>query len=162
VNSSEQWHTYPQYWNSSSNFTKLHSNANWTLSYMQLRPHVERQLPQGEKNVQPDPRNTVPRLYLLSYPAAYTSSPLKSEQFWTVTWSFFVCVSISSEMVSCFNTANRRKTNYRRDLHAVPSLEYIRGTYVLSTTKFTSRHSNRLERNTCNLDIVNSIPVLAN
>jgi hypothetical protein len=33
-----------------------------------------------------DSRNMVPRLYWLSYPAAYTSSPLYSEQFWTVTY----------------------------------------------------------------------------
>jgi hypothetical protein len=32
-------------------------------------------------NLTKDPQNTVPRLYLLSYPAAYISSPIKSEQF---------------------------------------------------------------------------------
>jgi hypothetical protein len=64
---------------------------NKTLSYIQSRPPVGRQMLQGEKNVQPDgirtrdSQNTVPRLNRLSYLAAYTSSRLKSEQFWTVT-----------------------------------------------------------------------------
>jgi hypothetical protein len=32
-----------------------------------------------------NPQNTVSRLYRLSYPAAYTISPLIREQFWTMT-----------------------------------------------------------------------------
>jgi hypothetical protein len=37
-----------------------------------------------------NPGITVPWLYGLSYPTAYTSSPLNSEQFWTVTYSLAI------------------------------------------------------------------------
>jgi hypothetical protein len=59
--------------------------ANGSL-YLSIYIH-EVPVSQGEKNVQPDrdPRNTVLWLYRLSYAAAYTPSPLNSEQFWTVT-----------------------------------------------------------------------------
>jgi hypothetical protein len=59
--------------------------------YMQSQSPVGCQMPRvrnmcslSETQTQ-DPRNTVPRLYWPSSPAVYTSSPLNSEQFWTVT-----------------------------------------------------------------------------
>jgi hypothetical protein len=55
---------------------------------------------QGEKNVQSDwDSNPGPSEYRsVSYPAAYTSSPLNSEQFWTVTYSY---KNESSEFNNC-------------------------------------------------------------
>jgi hypothetical protein len=50
--------------------------------------HRVRKMCSLTRNWTRDPLNNVPRLYPLSYPTAYTSSPLNSELFWTVTQTF--------------------------------------------------------------------------